>query len=64
MYSLFPLPFTNTNILTEKSVNVGTIDGLLFLYKKKSFVLLIVNDGYGIFTMNYFERKKSGEADG
>lgn len=66
MYSLFPLPFTNTNTctLTEKRVNVGTIDGLLFFYKKKSFVLLIVNDGYGIFTMNYFERKKSGEADG
>lgn len=63
MYSLFPLPFTNTNILTEKRVNVGTIDGLLFLYKR-SFVLLIVNNGYGIFTMNCFERKKSGEADG
>lgn len=29
--------------------------------KKK---LLKVNDGYGIFTMNYYERKKSGEADG
>lgn len=65
MYSLFPLLFANTNILTEKRVNVGTIDGLLFRsFIKKSFDLLIVNDGYGIFTMNYYERKKSGEADG
>lgn len=64
MYSLFPLLFANTNILTEKRVNVETIDGLPLLYKKKSFLLLTVSDGYGIFTMNYYERKKSGEADG
>lgn len=39
MYSLFPLPFTNTNILTEKRVNVETIDGLPLLYKKKCFTI-------------------------
>lgn len=61
MYSLFPLLFANTNILTEKRVNVETIDGLPLLYKK-SFLLLTVNDGYGIFTMNYFERKKIGRS--
>lgn len=61
MYSLFLLLFANTNILTEKRVNVETIDGLPLLYKK-SVLLLTANDGYGIFTMNYFERKKIGRS--
>lgn len=39
MYSLFPLLFANTNILTEKRVNVETIDGLPLLYKKKFFTI-------------------------
>lgn len=64
MYSLFPLLFANTNILTEKRVNVETIDGLPLLYKKKVFYYWQQMMDMVFLQWIILKEKKSGEADG
>lgn len=64
MYSLFPLLFANTNILTEKRINVETIDGLPLLYKKKVFYYWQQMMDMVFLQWIILKEKKSGEADG